>query len=374
MTDQEIIECSLGALGAPGEECEDLYLVKKGGRVLLALPREKEAALMALRLYQPQRFIAKVFAQAITLAVRLGIQSFFFKRVVREDGGQEPEKDAGEGLQGSRGSAGILLGNPDHLVRRAIVSFRAQNGFEVAKIAFGKEGVKLIEREVQTITGLPKGRSGIPEILGTHHREEIGVMRMPYLNGGIFKTNDPEIYINLLSDWLLDEARCPLGSFAEWEKIESVLSALLQREDDVSARVNFCARLERLKDLSVKPSIRHGDFAPWNLIQDQTGRVLALDWEWGVPRGVSGFDVIHFLTQEMKLVQRLTPEEIRSAVDAKLQTEPFAGYLEAAGWAGSLDDLFLAAVAFGASSGLDGSEELLRISSLANLARAKAIS
>ena len=348
MTDQEIIARSLGALSAEGRE---LYLVKKGGRVLLALPRDKEAALMALRLYQPQRFLAKVFVQAITLAVRLGIQSFFLKRVVLGDEGQEPEREAGKDLQVCRGSAGVLLGNPDHLVRRAIVSFRAQSGFEVAKIAFGKEGVTLIEGEAQTIARLPKGRSGIPEVLGTHHREEIGVMRMPYLNGGMLKTNDPEIYVNLLSDWLLDEARCPLGSFPEWDKIESVLSALPQGE----------ALRERLKNLMVKPSIRHGDFAPWNLIQDRTGRVLALDWEWGAPRGVSGFDIIHFLTQEMKLVQRLPPEKIKSAVEATLQTEPFAGYLEAAGWAGSSDDLFLVAVAFGASSGLDGPVELLRV-------------
>lgn len=351
MTDQEIIARSLGALGAPRAAGEELYLVKKGGRVLLALPRDKEAALMALRLYQPQRFIAKVFVQAITLAVRLGIQSFFLKRVVLGDEGQEPEREAGEDLQVRRGSAGVLLGNPDHLVRRAIVSFRAQNGFEVAKIAFGKEGVTLIEGEAQTIAQLPKGRSGIPEVLGTHHREEIGVMRMPYLNGGMLKANDPEIYVNLLSDWFLDEARCPLGSFAEWEKIESVLSVLPQGED----------HLARLKNLSIKPSIRHGDFAPWNLIKDQTGKVLALDWEWGVARGVSGFDVVHFLAQEMRLVQGLSANEIVRSLKMTLKTEPYARYLKVAAWGDFHDELITAAVAFSFASGLEGFKELLEV-------------
>ena len=218
MTDGEIISRSLTAVGA-GEG--EVFLVKKSGRVLLALPHEKEAALVALRLYQPQRVVAKVFVWFVAFAFQLGLQRFFLKRVFVE----ATSLEKGEGMPKiDQGTVGVLIGNPDHLIRRAIISFRGKNGFEVAKVAFGKEGVDLIDGEAGKITSLPKNLSGIPKVLGTHHRDDVGVMRMPYFRGRFIDARDEEAYVTLLADWLLDEPSYVLGDFPEWETIERVLS------------------------------------------------------------------------------------------------------------------------------------------------------
>ncbi len=343
MTDFEVISRSLAAVGAAGRE---VFLVKKGGRVLLALPGEKEAALIALRLYQPQRTVAKVFVRAISFAVHLGLHKSFLKRMwVGEETSGE-----GEGMPAVVAeTAGVLIGNPDHLVRRAIVSFRTGNGFEVAKVAFGEKGVNLIEREATTIKSLPENVRGIPRLLGTHHTGEIGVMRMPYLKGRFLSADDAESYVTLLTDWLRDEPSCLLEDFPEWEGIERTLSG---RSDGGEI-------LECLKGLKLTPGIRHGDFAPWNLIRDENDEILALDWEWGVPRGVPGFDLIHYLTQELRLVQRLTPSAIVEAVEFTLSKEPFSTYLRRAGWGDSHRELFIAALAFSLGSNLKGSEAIL---------------
>ena len=343
MTDGEIISRSLTAVGAGGGE---VFLVKKSGRVLLALPHEKEAALVALRLYQPQRVVAKVFVWFVAFAFQLGLQRFFLRRVSvaatsLEKGEEMPKID--------QGTAGVLIGNPDHLIRRAIISFRGKNGFEVAKVAFGKEGVDLIDGEAGKIISLPKNLSGIPTVLGIHHRDDVGVMRMPHFRGQFLDARDEEAYITLLTGWLLAESSCVLGDFPEWETIERVLST----------RSNGMAVLEGLKCLRLRPAVRHGDFAPWNLIRDERGEILALDWEWGEPRGVPGFDLIHYLTQDLRLVQRLNPSEVVAGVEEALEKDLFSQYLKQTGWDGAHRKLFIAAMAFSMGSGMAGLEEIL---------------
>jgi len=343
MTDKEIISRSFAAVGA-GED--EIFLVKKGGRVLLAIPGERKAALVALRLFQPQRVVAKVFVWFVAFAVRLGVQKFFFEQVFVE----ATSLKKSEGMpQPDRGTAGVLIGNPDHLIRRAIISFRRESGFEVAKVAFGKEGVALINGEAEKIASLPKNVSGIPKVLGTHHCEDVGVMRMPYFRGQSIDSGDEEAYVTLLADWLLDEPSCALEDFPEWEAIEKILSP---RSDGAEA-------LESLQNILLRPAVRHGDFAPWNLIRDERGEILALDWEWGEPRGVPGFDLIHYLTQEMRLVRRLNSRDVLAGVKKILAKDLYSEYLEQTGWDKCHQELLIAALAFSSGSGMAGPGEIL---------------
>lgn len=351
MTDHDIISQALAALGAEGGE---FYLLQKGGKALLALPRNKEAALIALSLYQPQRPFAKLMVAGVKVAIRFGVMPLVLKRVLLERGLQ---KSGIRGPELRTETVGVLLGNPDHVIRRAIVSFQGRKGFEVAKIAFGKKGVALMEREAATLASLPPGVVGIPHFLGTHHQEEAGVMRMPYLRGGALGIKNPEYYLNLLQAWLLEEKARPVESFSEWDQIKSVLSGQLKPPG--------LEALKRLAGLRVKPAIRHGDFAPWNLIRDEEGEVFALDWEWGVPCGISGFDLIHYLTQELRLVQRLPAPDILVSLRRTLQSAPFENYLDAAGWKGQgpecFDNLLLVALAFGVSLQIEGIADLLEL-------------
>ena len=343
MNDHEVISRSFAALGVAGT---DVFLVKKGGRVLLALPRKKEAALMALRLYQPQRIVAKVFVWCVEWSVRLGVHGLFCKKLHLEEGA-EP---AGQKMTNvETGSEGVLLGNPNHKVQRAIASYWNEGRFEVAKMAFGSEGVDLIDGEAATIQNLPKGLVGIPEILGTQNLGEVGMMRLPYFRGRCVNPNEPQAYLTLLDQWVLGEAPCLLNTFPEWEKIRDVLSSR-PRGDEV---------FNRLNKIKLTPSVRHGDFAPWNLLRNAKGDMLALDWEWGVPWGVPGFDLVHFLSQDLRLVQRLSPEEIVDEVETALGKDLYQAYLKRVGWGDARRELFIAAMAFSLGSNLEGSGPIL---------------
>lgn len=329
-------EAIIDACAALGVKANNLFVVKKRGRILLALPKDQEAALMALGLYQPQRFFAKIFVCFIRLIFRWGLQGVFLKRYQINDSDSEI---AATKFVVEEGSVGILLGNSEHKVSRVIASFRGQTGFEVAKMAFGEEGLILIEGEARAIRSLPVGGAGIPKVLGTPHGSKVGIMRMPYLSGRALDSNDVDSYLGLLSRWLSDEGLCALNEFPEWQRIQETL-------------INFQgggAILALLKKITLRPAIRHGDFTPWNLIKRNDDEVLALDWEWGVSRGVPGFDLIHYLTQELRLVRRLNTSEVIIEVKALLNKVPFSTYLEEAGWGEAHDELFAAAIAYSSS-------------------------
>lgn len=343
MTDQELISCALGALS---NEEADLYLVKRRGVILLALPSRRDFAAKALGLYQPQRWPAKIFARAILCAIKLGMHRWVLEKMTVAASSCAPDPSLAGVVSGSQG---VLLGNPDHLVRRAIVSYKGRQDYEVAKIAFGLEGKTLIKKESSTIESLPNEAVGVPRLIDTDFSNNLGMMRMPYLDPCPGGQSGFEDHVALLGNWLSDEPPIPLKDFSEWKGIEQVLSQ----------EPNGEATTERLKGMELVPAIRHGDFAQWNLTSDSNGRLLALDWEWGVARGVSGFDLVHYLIQETRLVKRMDLEDLIPEVESRLGNDPCRKYLNDAGWGGMFRDLLIATTAYYYSQNFDGSEEML---------------
>lgn len=58
-----------------------------------------------------------------------------------------------------------------------------------------------------------------------------------------------------------------------------------------------------LKDVWLPSSLMHGDFAPWNLRQ-QDGDIRAFDWEYGVIDSLQGLDQLHHVWQTGLLLQK----------------------------------------------------------------------
>lgn len=54
--------------------------------------------------------------------------------------------------------------------------------------------------------------------------------------------------------------------------------------------------------------VRHGDFAPWNLLRGPDGALGAIDWEYGTPEGLPYLDLAYYLLQVSALIYRQAPE------------------------------------------------------------------
>jgi hypothetical protein len=68
-------------------------------------------------------------------------------------------------------------------------------------------------------------------------------------------------------------------------------------------------------------AIRHGDFAPWNVIEDADGRLTAIDWEYGEQAGFPGLDLAQYVLQVTGLIRRWAPARARACAVSVLMSD-----------------------------------------------------
>ena len=198
MTDTELLSRVFGVLD-PG--AAEMHGLRRGGRLLLVLPKAGEAATRALRLYQPQRRLARWMVAVLDGLARVSLQGCLLPKLVVSG---EP-LSLNPPLPGiDPGTCGVLLGSPEHRVRRAIASFRNAGQWEVAKISFGPDGARVLEREARVLQELQPLTKGVPRLLGLHRAADATVLRMPYLTGAPISHGESDGAIRLLHHWITD--------------------------------------------------------------------------------------------------------------------------------------------------------------------------
>jgi hypothetical protein len=247
------------------------------------------------------------------------------------------------------GSCGLLLGSADHRIRRAIASYHSVSGWEVAKVAFGPDGIAMIDAEARAMEFLGGQIDGVPKLLGRHRAEGFALLRMPYVTGSPVPARDWEAALDLLEAWKTELPPRRVAEFAEWPSIEGALS---------SSRVGPDVAV-KLAENRLRPVRCHGDFARWNLLRQADGTITVLDWEWGRPEGLPGIDLVHYFAQDARLVRRLPPSEAIEVLLADLSRTRCRQYLEKAGWTGTLIEPIIACLAYKEGSGEQGSRDVL---------------
>ncbi len=316
MTDTKLLEHVAGIFDPSARR---LHGLRRGGRWLVALPREPEAFSRALALYQPQRMAARFLVRTVSLLSRSGFRNAALARVDLHP----VEREMIPPLAGvESGTCGVLLGSPEHRIPRAIVSYRMAGKWEVAKVAFGPDGAGNLEQEARALGELAPLADGVPQLLGLHRRGDATVLRMPYLTGNPIRPGDSTAAIKLLQGWKSDKRALPISHFPEWPAIQS---ALAHGNDAEKA-------LEKLSGQTLVPVICHGDFARWNLRGQAEGTPVALDWEWGHADGMPGLDLVHFFLQDARLVRRRPSSQAIAETIDSLEHPSSRQYLAGTGW------------------------------------------
>lgn len=331
----EILRLSTDMLGLKGGTT--LRLMRKNGRILCAIPKNRKLALLTLGLYCPQRFMGKLAKKAVYNAIKLRMLTFTLpSKFITKDGA------------GTLSGCGILIGSPAHLIKRAIAVVPGGSAPEVAKLAFGEEGRVVLEKEANILQQLKGSNSGAPSLLGIESSDGVTIMRMPYDYGVTYTANTLQPVLQLLESWIKN-LREPLKNFGEWSIVETELRRYGYQQADV----------ERIAGLIVSRALRHGDFTRWNL---RVGSNLALhvhDWERGCLDGVAGFDLAYFLIQDALLVKRLPPAQIVTYVTLVLKSPESSEYLRLCGWIGFERELILVICAFSNAAGYEDHSALL---------------
>jgi glycosyltransferase involved in cell wall biosynthesis len=314
---------------APGQTN---YYVFRGGEAKFSLPESKEGALRALGLYQPQRRLARVKRRALQGIIETSLHSRILSLGVPRENGV-PLKWA---FDYSPETVGIMKGSSDHLIPRAIASYKSSVGWEVAKLGLGIEARRMLRREAAVLRAIGERSSHAPVCLGLHERGEMTVMRTPYIEGVPYEMHDTAEVLAILSQWAGEEEPRPLREFEEWKAVQSVLEL-----SETGRRA-----LPLIAGRMLRPGISHGDFTSWNILRQRDGSLLVLDWEWGKLTGVPGLDLVHYFAQNLRLVHRLGSHAVIQGVLDELAQPAAREILRKGGWHGSPLELILVYAAY----------------------------
>lgn len=308
------------------------YHILRRREVLLSLPASQEGASHAFRLYRPQREMARLMIWGLGLLVDRGMHRRVLKRGKSENHQSAPSWD----FKYSPETVGILLGSSEHLVSRAIASYLGADGWEVAKLGIGQAARAMLRQEVEMLRNLAAQELSSSRCLGLHELGEMTVLRMPYLEGTPVNLEETDNTLDLLTQWIEPFPCKSITEFPEWKFIGDVLKSSQGGRE----------ALEALAEFSLRPVISHGDFARWNLLKNPEGTLVALDWEWGIMGGMPGLDLVHYFSQDSRLVRRLNSKEVIRDVETALAKPKAREYLEKVGWADSLLEPILAYAAY----------------------------
>jgi thiamine kinase-like enzyme len=83
----------------------------------------------------------------------------------------------------------------------------------------------------------------------------------------------------------------------EAQKLVKRVSRVKNTNQSLVRNINeFVDMLEENFDLPIVHG--HGDFKPWNIIQDKSGSIVAVDWEFSEANQIAGMDIIHYFYEE----------------------------------------------------------------------------
>lgn len=292
------------------------YLLHGRGRVLAALPTEKEAFAHTLTLYRPQRWTARLWVCLLKILGSSGGQRLVLRKW-HWPGSSQPNLM----------HPGVVVGNPAQAAPRAIFLLRENHQWVVGKFMPDPNHQEILHHEMKLLRAAAQNGGHAPHCLGWLPCGTGGMLRTEWFSAVSAKPSLVE-KTRILQDWLLDLPFRALPDFPSGKR--SVLAAPCG-----------WSSFPRLR-----PTLRHGDFAPWNLLKNKTGQWVAVDWEDGHPEDAPGLDLIHDLVQEEFLIRKSPFRAAKIRMLQTLKSQPAASYLRASGWSGHEPLLLQWAVAY----------------------------
>lgn len=313
------------ALAGEAEASSRWRLLRRGGRVLLMMRDTAAGVRAGVRLYRPQRRAARLLCQALGCCP--GLRRF----LPSLESGIAADSPLGRSLQGGGMEvAALLLGNPRQEERRAVAL--AEGGqARVIKLGVGRQAVEAIGREADFLEHHRDGRPEIPELRSRSQGDGWASFAIDFLPPAAQPAGLAEV-VAILDGWWCG-APLAFRELPGWRRVKEA-GAVLPPET-----------LEVLADLELQPARVHGDLAPWNVLRDGRGQPVLIDWENGRRADVPCWDLVHYLFQQLVLVERVPAGGLRERILRDLESPAVAGLLRRSGWSGAENLLLLSYLA-----------------------------
>lgn len=338
-----------------------LDLVRRQGEPWLLLPAPPSLAVRALALYPAQSPKARGARLALRLALRLGLKP----RMERTHLACSPSDPFVEFLRRTADlpppqplHLAVLAGNPRAAGRRFVVLVFGREGRAAAVVKAGvsASAQALITREQEFLRGAPEAAPARPRLRESFQSPKVRALALDYFDGDTPRPGEAAELQRIMHGWLDRDRWVSVRELSIWPRL---LGA--------DAAGTLPPQVHALGEAKLRPSLFHGDFAPWN-IKSSRGRWTVLDWERGELVGPPAWDWFHFTLQPALLVRGEPPTALWARFETLLRTPEFMDYARAAGGADQMRWLGIAYLAYclHVTRQTEGAESLRRLFELAN--------
>ena len=312
-------------------------LVCRNKRPFLLLPEKSGSTSTSFELYSAQRPLAKLWRSLTPLMLRTPLAKFFGRVAIQVDAESEFMQFLAQQsglLVGQLPTPAIKFGGVPGKTSRLVLLLSDASGhpLRVIKVGLNLQARAATEREADLLSRLPKDVIGCTGITGRFVSDQLNAFATTYFCG---TSLDNDVGIEqLFHTWLNGTPPEPIQHLVPWQELDSAANwAGLPQWPVLRAA---------LAQHTIRTTIYHGDFAPWNVRMTNLENIRAFDWERGHLKGIPAWDWFHFIVQTSILVKRYSPERVAAELEQLVQSPRFQKYAREAGINEIVEPLLLA--------------------------------
>ena len=203
---------------------------------------------------------------------------------------------------------------------------------KVIKVGIDKIGRAATEREADFLEKLPANTLGCIRLTGRLSTPHFSAFATAYFPGQ--SPEDDAGLETLFHSWINPGPEMAVENLDSWQELETVVAS--------ASPAAWQALRPALAGKTLRSTLYHGDFAPWNIRAVNSQNLQAFDWESGCLLGVPGWDWFHFIVQTSVLAKRHSAQRVSAEVEKLLQSPRFEKYAAAAAISSIVKPLLLA--------------------------------
>jgi hypothetical protein len=321
------IEMLFAGNGQPRQTVHfDWRLIHRKRQPFLLLPTTMTDTRVGLELYSAQRRRAKIWRALLPLLFRTPAVSLLERVHFEADAGSEIMQFLAwqSGVPATRMQTfAIKFGGIAQQWSRLVLLLcdETRRPVSVVKVGLDPTGCEVTDREADLLEKLSPDTLGCIRLTGRLNTPALSAFSTVYFPGDS-PGNDAGVE-RLFHVWLNPGPPVPLAGLENWRD----LAAEAAKANSGTWQVLSAA----LAGKTVRTTLYHGDFAPWNIRAVNARNLQVFDWERGRLQGIPGWDWFHFFVQTAILARRLSVERVAAEVEQLLHSDRFKKYAVEAG-------------------------------------------
>ena len=316
-----------------GRPFSTFAIVPSQRRPRFLIPLAPRRAAASLRVYAPQKPLARMARHLLSIGLRTRLAQAFLPTnptfsapdPLPPDGqvGRSLQEHLGDVLGEKNLTMAVSLRTPG-LHRKVVLQLMNSRGkiLANAKVGWNEQTIPLVRNEetlLRRLAGLRFSTAVVPAVLYAGWWDGRYIL-MEDAPAGPTKPSGHELSRRHLE--FLRELRT--ANPKQSRPVENgPANELAQRIATLRARgLHYYPHLleqavarcvERLMDVPISFGFKHGDFTPWNIL-DESGKLFIFDWEYAEQSALPGWDLFHFIVQTSVLVKGLDGRRCLQAV------------------------------------------------------------